>query len=453
MNKGWSLSPAAEAELARIQALPRTSEGPIADTYDRLQGLVFLRDARVRRTVHDKRIRVYVALFQSRALALHNVAGLIKATVREFRANGRIDVAAANLLWAYKILRLAYDHSYTCRSLVPSGRPSKALIEGQCPAMSECEASLDLLQKEIAKELEYRRDEYTSAIRYGYLTNSLSQIIHAIKNLSYILNCMYRLHLRVPKPNLLKYEALRIAADSLQLNLFTYIGQFRLLHQVPELVSFEATKLVRSAAENIETGQICAAIEDLFLVNTVFPHITNALVPLIELLYPSEYYRIREHLGPTSGSHSVDLGRGLMRAEYLAFAKAYRERRTAGTSEDPQLDALLDCGVLSFRDHVSRWRELHIMLPRSILGSHATSLIGSRHASDAVAEMKLSFERSDPLQAECEGLDENRPALGGSDMPDVAAGLLALTGQITRTIFPRVEQRTGPFAPKGTRNG
>jgi tryptophan 2,3-dioxygenase len=226
--------------------------------------------------------------------------------------------------------------------------------------------------------------------------------------------------------------------------------QFRLLHQIPEVLSFEAARLFKSAAEHIREKRKDAAIADLRAANICLDHVVSSLHPLVELMYPSEYYKFRAHLGQTSGSHSNDLAKSVLRQAYHSLAEAFVSLRLPSAAGRDSVERILNDEMNQVHQHISKWRALHIMLPRNVLGAEATSLIGSRNAEQIVQDMKASFEARDALrrdkgQSPAENISRYQRA---AEAPAIDHKLRVMTGTVTKRNFPEVEKREGTFSPK-----
>jgi len=194
---------------------------------------------------------------------------------------------------------------------------------------------------------------------------------------------------------------------------------------------------MKSIAQDLEKGDVAQAVSTLTAARSTMDIILASLRPLIELMFPSEYYKFRKNLGETSGSQSEGLGAKVLGTAYVAMCDTYVHHRIrhSGTSEEY---TALDLAFFAFRHRIYRWRDQHMLLPRNVLGTGTTSLMGSRDAPDAARRMSRSFERKDPLSA-IPGHTEVR-----SDWPELHEGekkLLMVTGQLTKEVFEGIERR------------
>ena len=114
-------------------------------------------------------------------------------------------------------------------------------------------------------------------------------------------------------------QCVEAASLGIRLNSETYINQFCLLHQLPELL----TPLVLQGFEAIENrmGDAGAAGRSARSAGDLLFLITSSLWPLIELLQPNAYYPFRENLGATSGSSSAAIRGKLLTSAYVRPAR------------------------------------------------------------------------------------------------------------------------------------
>jgi tryptophan 2,3-dioxygenase len=449
MSTHQDLPPALLAELEHLKALPRDSEGPIADTYERLHGVSFVRAAAPSREITDPSARVYLALMQCRELFCFNMASLLRNCAGEFaaRKGNPLDAASHHLRWLYTIARLNYDISTSAAALSDA---ASGLGGGSQPSSAHGELNMALQAFDDASMAYLSEHERVigDAIERNYLLDGASVFAHTTKNLLQLLETSFALPLVPVGEALLNSHILRAGVHSVNTRSPSYMMQFRLLHQIPEVLAFELAGLLTSAVERVRDRSFGKATADLRLANICLNHIVSALHPLIELMYPSEYYKFRAHLGQTSGSHSNDLAKTVLRQAYHSLAEAFVSLRLPAAPEHGSLEKSLSDEVNQVRQHISKWRAVHIALPRNVLGTEATSLIGSRNAEQIVQDMKASFEARDALGRDRTKSSKNDSGERAADLPAVDHKLRVMTGTVTKRKFPDVEKREGTFSPK-----
>lgn len=441
MSSEFKLSAELRRELEAIANLARTADGPIADTYDRLQGVPFLRAARLSRSETDIAARVLVALAQCSSLAYFNVAALFVRVRKQLEARNinQQRVVAHDARWVSAILRMVHEIELTAAAVAPLSRIPIS-TDTESLGAQECMQELEKLEACMVDYYRDRKSDFLLALEDQYLLNATSVTLHELKSIQNILRRDGRgIHRRVPA-KFLKEEILRLAVHSINTTSRTYLMQFRLFHQIPEVLAAEAVDLMDLAVSELEARRFQEASVAVRWVNIILQHICNSLWPLINLMYPSEYYLIRSHLGQTSGSKSRNIGVMLIGKKYVAVAKAFSSVPGAKEADGLRIQvALLD-------SYIRSWRDLHVMLPRNILGEGATSLIGNENAYRLVAKKREGIE-SQRHVLEMGGQGAYAPA----DTEETAAETILLeeTGRITRKRFKEVEARTGRWRASG----
>ena len=258
----------------------------------------------------------------------------------------------------------------------------------------------------------------------------------------------------------------------------TFFTQFRGLHQVPEILCDEINDRIESAIVNIRGESLQAAFEHLRCANILATGVTAALPAIVDNLATSDYHKIRENLGRTSGSHSVGLHFHLFRDLYQqlweALAGSLSEGRAGAVNyemlcaairratEQRYQDArafllyLLGNECLDLRSFIHLWRDEHLNLPRNNLGGNRTkSLTGSFDAIKAVQKMRDAARTKDPMQPLADVRDHRNGRPGDRQLPltnymstpeSLDSIIVQLTGEVTRERFPNVQQREGVFA-------
>jgi hypothetical protein len=444
-----------QAELAAITALPRHDGGIVPDTYDRLHGIAFLRAARPESSISDPKTRLYLALYQSQTVALYNIAHLFARCSHRLssRESDRVDVVSHHLRWAFSIAKLTYDLAHSSTSILRDV-PTAVLVSRRCQAQLVALEALGDLDRALTSYIDVNAAAVSDSIEYDYLLSGHSVLAHVFKSISYLLRAIDSTIATSPRDELLRSDILRDGVRSLDSETDTYLMQFRLLHQIPEILSIEAVSLLEKATLALQKNDIRVATRHVSLVNMCLVHIRNSLWPLIELMYPSEYYHVRQHLGRTSGSSSVELGHNLLRSAYVTFASqqinSAKQRRHSRS-----FSSALSEQVTLLQENIYQWREMHFMLPRNVLGDDVTSLIGTRNSLQTVLAMKTAFECDDPLRPREHNtksdshVDDSTTILSCSQAD---LSLCTMTGKISKRKFPDVETRSGIFAPKSTRS-
>jgi tryptophan 2,3-dioxygenase len=451
MSASQTLPSALLAELEYLKTLPQDVEGPIADTYERLQGVNFLRAATPPDEMSDPLARVYLALMQCRELAMFNMASLFRDCSDCISAQkaDRLDFVSHHLRWIYSIARLNYDFSASAAALSDA---ALEVAKGSGPSVAHCELNVALQAFSDASMayLSEHENATSESIECMYLLDGPSVFVHTTKNIIQLLDASFSLPLNSVSDALLKSHILRAAVHSIDTKSPSYMMQFRLLHQIPEVLSFEAARLFKSAVECLREKRNEDAAADLRAANICLSHVVSSLHPLVELMYPSEYYKFRAHLGQTSGSHSNDLAKAVLRQAYHSLAETFVSLRLPPIAKRDIVERSLSDEVNQVHLHISKWRALHIMLPRNVLGAEATSLIGSRNAEQIVQDMATSFESRDALRrARSEPSSESSSKhQRTAEAPAIDHKLRVMTGAVTKRNFPEVEKREGTFSPK-----
>jgi hypothetical protein len=236
-------------------------------------------------------------------------------------------------------------------------------------------------------------------------------------------------------------EALRDAVEGLRLAGDTYFTQFRGLHQIPEILADHVNDRIEQAIRSVRANDHADAAAQLDAANALMQVVVTCVPAMVDNLTTSDYHRIRENLGVTSGAHSAALHYHLFHDLYLQLAtEIVKAPDGALTERALQLRALIDC-----------WRMLHMHLPRNNVGGVATkSLAGSPDAVDAVRGMRRSAAAADPLRelAGRTNADARESTLRSYLQSEASldARLLAVTGDTTQNRFTDVQHRSGMYA-------
>lgn len=280
-------------------------------------------------------------------------------------------------------------------------------------------------------------------------------------------------------------QGMRDAVYDTQLRGDTYYTQFRGLHQIPEILTAEMNNHLEKAIVEIRAHRPQRAYEHLRYTGILSEGILASLLPIADNLTTADYHKIRENLGLTSGSHSVNIHYHLFRDLYEqlwdAFVKHLLDTQapSSGQQEIPEIIRRVDLKrfenqdaflthlfaneLLRLHAFIFEWRNEHLHLPRNNVGGGQTkSLTGSPDAVQAVKKMRNAAIIKDPVRPLIDArLDARRPPkvhpAEADDLPLTAYFnspesldriILESTGEITRQRFKHVQERTGFFAQK-----
>ena len=466
--------------------------GVIAEKYTQLQATHALDAAReaypLPRASNLSSIR---AIFQSAEVALLNIADLMSlATVKiKERQFGK---AATKMSWVHAFHRVLIGLSEMPIKL--------GLVQNFDDVYGELRISDSPAFKTYAEVLRKFDREVSECIKSGDLPVELLLIRETLDNnqlrfihLTRVCNhetTMWENNLSViPVPAMVPSydefvvsQAIHDAVYDTTLEGDTYYTPFRGLHQIPEILSAEINDRIEMSILQIRTGALDQAYEHLRYSNTLSEGILASLSPIVDNLSNSEYYTIRENLGPTSGSHSVNIHYHMFRdlygqlwdefAKYLLNeqTKPYREQDIQKAIHQAELQRfenqrafltiLLVNELLKLRMFINEWRSEHLHLPRNNVGGGRTkSLAGSPDAIESAKKMRDGAIIKDPMRPLVEagslkGLpkdSESTPLTSYFDTQiSLDSTILEITGKITRERFKHVQERTGVFAKKSS---
>lgn len=385
--------------------------GAIAASYNELQGIKLVDEIfeSVPGALCPAARHELISLYAS-DLILYSCVDILERSAKQLGAHAPSYFSIAqSTVWLVSLLSLAerlhlpYSPFHYAS---PQEAPSRSLME----FLDKFEAFDQLLAARIRQSTE----QFKLSISGGAITDVVSILSNNIKLLPILVRRVAQRpasSFYIPDLNA-AYQAqfgYRLRGD-------TYFSQFRVLHQVPELLAREALRNIDEILAEQTQG-----VESMLALLSQLRTIGDSVLPPSGCLSPSEYHRIRRYLGQTSGSDSDTLRRKLFGSSLRRF-EMFAEEKPVETSM-----SILN----AYRSCADRWRSLHLALPRNVLGAKTRSLIGSSDAIAAVLRMhqgaakKASHEKSNlmPLSEESANL------------------LVELTGQITRVNFPEVEAR------------
>jgi tryptophan 2,3-dioxygenase len=439
-------------ELQRITRLRRNAIGPIAETYDTLHGIPFLKEIyRRMRAGRGLDGALHSLPFACLALTILNASTLLQgaADALDEDAGPDIATAAAKLQWCDSILEIATEIVQVAEMLArATGHPVSL---GPIPFLDRMRISFSAVGAAVVQSDAVLGE----SVRSGYLEDAGARLVHLFKNVAWQVSLLESARIAVDAAGADIVRLAQVNAEALALDSDTYNDQFTLLHQVPELISFVSIELIDAAILDVGRRRYARGERNIRIVNALFGCINLCLRPLVALMYPSEYYRFRENLGPTSGSHSKEFGAMLLSKKYEALSKAYRDAAAARPARQNAAFEALEWQVLELRQNLHRWRDTHMMLPRNVLGSEATSLVGTKNATSTVEKMRKKFIRQDVLGEQ--GRAHDVEADGDRKLAEAGrqaeARLLKITGEAARSTFPEVEARSGPIFGKQAQPG
>lgn len=447
--------------------------GPIAASYDELQSIDLLKRAKAASTFPPhSRTSALRAVLQSVELVLLNLTDLGHRTVDDLKAN-QIAGAAVKSAWSAGLHRLCTQLSSIATGVAAERvrQDAERVRFEDSPALAAYVESTEHLDAAAIDLLDTRGDEVRALIADASKEAPAVRFLHDL-GVCYHEGIGWERTLKsirmgdAPRdfPAFVASDILHAAVRDLKLEGDTYFMQFRCLHQVPELLSFEANDHLEEVVRALRAGDPARALCHLTSANELVGGIVCSLVTLIECLVVADYHAIRENLGITSGSHSVSLryhlGRDLyaqVGQELLAAASSTGVLADTTESTRPSIWTATIREALRLRTLLAQWRQWHLHLPRSNLGADMTrSLAGATDAVHTATLMRDEATRDDPLAtlAESYGFPGGRQGQPGPfealvrDPSSLDRRLLELKGSITKARFPDVQNRQGYFAQR-----
>ena len=493
MTEGSDARPQGEAELGGAALEHRGSavfneRGVIAEHYRDLQGLPVLDAARLAYPLSKASSASTVrAVLQAVEIAILNLSDVIRRALSDVE-EGSIERAAVKVSWARGFHRVLLRLSMMPQQLglvhAPSETTSRLDIS-ESPAFEEYLGVLARFDRALLDRIDAGSLDLEGLLAEASLDNPLFTLLH-LSRVSSHESTIWELNLAdlpvaavVPSyEQFVVAQGMRDAVYDRVLKGDTYFTQFRGLHQIPETLGEEANDHIEQAIRDIRDGRLAAANAHLRGVSVLMEGMLASLPPMADNLATSDYHRIRENLGLTSGSHSICLRFHMFTDLYEQLSEAIEGRLMAAgqagaepASLDEAVRAVDDARLddphawllhhlvnegLVIRNAILQWREQHLHLPRNNLGGGYTkSLTGSPDAVLAVKKMRMAARASDPMLslARARGLVSAR----GDDAPrrlrtylesdeSLDARILQCTGEITQRRFVAVQERLGFFA-------
>lgn len=222
----------------------------------------------------------------------------------------------------------------------------------------------------------------------------------------------------------------------------TFFLQFLLLHQVPEIIGDRIVEAFDQAVKRLEKDDLLGALETLPAAVTALDLVIESLTPLRALMIPADYFKIRENLGLTSGSHSDTLHTQLLNRAFGKLRVA-ADRYSAG--RDSSGATVLRRLMRRLSVQLLQWRSEHLVFPRNLLGGHGTrSLVGAPDGLEAAERMLASYAGSVSMALPRRRATGRTAALLAQIVSEDDR-LLAVTAQVTQKGFQKVQERLPPF--------
>lgn len=428
---------------------------PVADTYYDLQSIAAIET--IYRQAEKERTSTAVTmcvLYASLDLMFLNVADLVNRNTRTWGSNGVANQdqrIAKRQLWIRELLEICHQLAAELHVMTYECDERAVVMRKAIPGFAfELMANrIEVYSEAVRQKLD---DAYVkSELIYSTQFNVRANIVHMLKVNFHNLRCVASNLDSSSVPDAFvthEYEELiRDAASYPDAYQDTFLQQFCLLHQVPELLSRQAIVLIRSGITAAQKNP-AEAIGAFQQADRLVGLSRNCLRPLVHELLPYDYGEIRAHLGVTSGSHSQKIAKTLLHEVVVELADL-RSRMEAMANPSPQHRRV---ATLAFRvfDGLHQWRELHVHLPRNVLGvGNVRSLVGSE---EAVTKAQNLSQFHYAVAAK-HGLRLTRIpafAIDGRLVPaqfaEVDTHLLAITGAVTKARFPDVQERSGRYS-------
>lgn len=420
-------------EIERLGSLPQNEFGAIADTYDTLHGIVFINEiSAAYLTSDDGSPDVSRTLAFCSDLISLNLFKLIRRMRMRFRTTSPdLQPLSGPALWVKYLLQFSSEIGHV---MLVNNFANCSYDKSPNIVVSDLLGEYRTLCEDVDAYFDVQT--ISDRIGNGYTSDDTAVFLHSLKLISSALRFHVSYRGKCEQFDDAYFYYIGNCVDSMSASFDTYLDQFRLLHQIPEALSIPTLSLMTSIGRDLDSGNLVQALDNLTVANSIMDVILASLSPLIELMFPAEYYKFRKNLGGTSGSQSRGLGAKLLGSAYFTMCDAFIRQRKG--LDDTKVGNSLAIAFKAFRHRIYRWRDQHLLLPRNVLGSGTTSLMGSKNAPDAAVRMSRSFERKDPL-ASIPDFAEHR-----SDWPElyeVEKKLLLVTGELTREKFKEVERR------------
>ena len=234
----------------------------------------------------------------------------------------------------------------------------------------------------------------------------------------------------------------------------TFLRQFRLLHQIPELLGREFMRYINRFRTKERGKQRSAetVLVDLGRCNVFLRLMIEAAIPLANELTPNSYYEIRSRLGITSGSQSEVIAHQILSpstTKYIIAKQIRSRKKCARSARSIIVSQQTGRELAEILEQIQSWRDLHAMFPRNVLGAGAVSLIGTPDATKYIEAKSIhGAELASNAQLGRASASETK-AKSKTTCPAIAQlddYLLSIVGTCTAMRYPDVQQRRGYFS-------
>jgi tryptophan 2,3-dioxygenase len=465
--------------------------GVIAEQYAQLQAVHILEKAReaypLPQASHVSTIR---AVFQAAEIALLNLNDLMKRAIDDAYA-GRFGPLAIKLSWArsFHAVMVSISSIPQKLALVPEdleGGRELSILDS--PAFKMYLDTLKVFDEQILSSINEGEFPLADLIGQQSLDDNKMHFLHLIRLCNHEATIWERnlssvfVSAVVPcYEEFVVTQSMYQAVYDTMLEGDTYYTQFRGLHQIPEILTAEINDHIEMAIVNMRAKDLRRAYEHLRCLNILAEGVLAAQPPIADNLATADYHNIRENLGLTSGSHSVNIHYHLFRDLYDQLWSAFvrflvDEYAGPQTHKEVQellrevdlmrfeneqsfMLSLLANELLQMRAFINEWRELHLHFPRNnIGGDHTKSLTGASDAVQAVKKMRDAALIRDPFHPLTHVRKLDNVLASSKHLPltsyfnaehSLDQKLLETTGNITKQRFKDVQKRVGVFARKG----
>jgi tryptophan 2,3-dioxygenase len=459
--------------------------GVIAETYEKLQGLHILKEAREKHPLPKASAQSTLrAIFQAVEITLLNLTDLISRASKDIEEGGTIGSAVVKMSWTRGFHQVMVRLSMLPQQLgFGYENPPTVIRISESPVIREYEFALKHFDEVIVENFRKIGLQIDSVLSNQSLDSPEFNLIHLARicnhettiwehNLSEI--CVPEVNSSYDK--FVGSEYVRKAVYNNVLRGDTYFVQFRGLHQISEVLGEEINDHLEEVIRDIRGKHLSQAIEHMSCINILAEGILSTMPPMIDNLATSDYHAIRENLGQTSGSHSISLHYHLFKDLYEQLWEVLMCQILVDTDKEYTEESIekairkVDHGrfydtqnwmmhfllneCLKLRTFIFQWRESHLHLPRNELGGYFTrSLTGSPDAIKKVKQMRDSAHDKDPMKflASARGLsskqNKNKKRLTKylEAKESLDSQILLKTGEVTKLRFKNVQDQSDFF--------
>ena len=494
VNASSSITHSADAITQSVDDSPpqrnptHNERGVIAETYYELQGLALLDEIRARAPLPKASpLSLHRALFQAVEIALLNLNDVSQRAIADIEEK-RFGDAVSKLFWARDFHRILLNLGTMPERLgaaAPGRQNGHFVCFRDSPALIKYAATVKALDQQINTIIQAGEFDIEAILGSDSLDDIHHNIIHLMR-IGYHEMTLWESYLSyVPTPDAVPDYSSFISADRIYDCVFnttlkgdTFFTQFRALHQIPETLGEEANDQCESAISDIRRGELYSGLERLQCATALMDAMVTMITPMADNLTTSEYHKIRENLGLTSGSHSVclhyhmfsDLHAGISdeiinivtrnnapdedNGSIASAVSRISKDRNSNAQSWIRHQLVSEC--IKMQSCIFRWRDLHLHFPRNNLGGNLTkSLSGSSDGLRAAAKMRDVARQKNPMNPllSARGFNEDRhqPMTGLLGRYIESEGsvdtlLLFRTGAVTQNRFHEVQNRLGFFA-------